>query len=69
LSRQLFRKEKVTVALREGIRTFLKMTLALHQCRSLGSSPAAVQALRDKYATYELMSLREWVLDKLAELG
>lgn len=69
LSRQLFRKEKVTVAFREGIRTFLKMTLALHQCRSLGSSPAAVQALRDKYASYELMSLREWILDKLAELG
>jgi hypothetical protein len=69
LSRQMFRKEKVTIAFREGIRNFLKMALALHQCRSLGAPAEAVKALRRKYEGSALMGLREWVLAKMGELG
>ena len=68
LCRQLFRKEKVTVEFREGIRSFLKMAIALNECRSRGADAEAIQGLRSKYDSLPLMGLREWVCAKMDAL-
>lgn len=69
LSRQLYRKDEVANAYRQSLLNCLKILLKIFELRGTSPKSAEIKNLKKQLDGFEVMMVREWILEKIEELG